>query len=87
MFAIAVAVFFSALAVAAIATIATSVRRGVVHARDIMAELAELERVGRGSVVIALPPLRPRAGGVERVAQPRNKPVTLRPLRRPCAAA
>ena len=86
MFAIAVAVFFSALAVASIATIFSSLHRGLVHGRDIIAELLELDRAGKGRAVIALPPLRPRAGGFDRVI-PARKPVMPRPMRRSGAAA
>lgn len=86
MLAIAIATFLSCLGLVALATIGLSVANGIRHGRAIVTELAALDRQGGGVAVIALPPLRSRGSMVERAPQLR-KAVTLRPVRRPCAAA
>ena len=86
MLAIVIASAFALAALVAVATIAACTAQGIAQARAISAELAELERSGRGTHVIALPVLRSRGGGTPGRTGRQRAVVTLRPMRRAAVA-
>lgn len=85
MSAIAIAVLFVVLALAASATIAASVTKGIAAGREMLAELSGVTVDARAARIVGLPPLRGRRE-INLPTYPRQA-VRLRSLRPSAAAA